>query len=79
MVPRVDTVAEATQIGQATRYPPVGQRGCGGNLISASGVPLPEYLQLANQCILTAIMMESGEARLDRPIRSPRFRTPMCW
>jgi 2-dehydro-3-deoxyglucarate aldolase/4-hydroxy-2-oxoheptanedioate aldolase len=62
MVPRVDTVAEATQIGLATRYPPVGQRGAGGNLIGFSGLPLPEYLQYANQSILTAIMMESGEA-----------------
>ena len=62
MVPQVDTVQEATQIGLATRYPPVGKRGTGGNLLSASGLTLPEYLQYANQSILTAIMMESPEA-----------------
>ncbi len=67
MVPRVDTVAEAMQVGNATRYPPVGVRGAGGNVLGICGLPLPEYIQHANSIMLTAIMMESQEAidRLD--------------
>lgn len=62
MVPRVDTVTEATQIGNATRYPPMGQRGAGGNVLGICGLPLPEYIQHANNIMLTAIMVESQEA-----------------
>jgi 2-keto-3-deoxy-L-rhamnonate aldolase RhmA len=62
MVPRVDSVAEATQIGNATRYPPVGVRGAGGNILSVCGLPLPEYIKHANSVLLTAIMMESQQA-----------------
>src|SRR5581483_11058906 len=61
MVPRVDTVAEATQIGNATRYPPMGARGAGGNILGVCGMPLPEYIQHANNIMLTAIMVESPE------------------
>ena len=62
MVPRVDSVSEATQIGLATRYPPTGVRGAGGNILGVCGMPLPEYIQHANNTMLTAIMCESAEA-----------------
>ena len=62
MVPRVDSVAEATQIGLATRYPPVGVRGAGGNILGICGMPLAEYLKHSDSIMLTAIMVESAEA-----------------
>ncbi|HYF52084.1 MAG TPA: aldolase/citrate lyase family protein [Planctomycetota bacterium] len=62
MVPWVDTVAEASAIGNATRYPPMGKRGCGGNMVSLTGLPLAEYLQHANDIMLTTIMVESSVA-----------------
>jgi 2-keto-3-deoxy-L-rhamnonate aldolase RhmA len=67
MVPHVDTVAETRQIALASRYPPNGERGAGGNVVSMSGLPLTEYLSNADESMLIAVMIESGEAveRLD--------------
>jgi 2-keto-3-deoxy-L-rhamnonate aldolase RhmA len=70
MVPHVDTVEEVKRIALATHYPvdgTPGERGAGGNVVSMSGLPLAEYLADANAGVLTAVMIESGEAvsRLD--------------
>jgi 2-keto-3-deoxy-L-rhamnonate aldolase RhmA len=67
MVPHVDTVEETKSISLATHFPPQGERGAGGNIVSASGLPLTEFLADSNNGVLTAIMIESGEAvsRLD--------------
>lgn len=73
MVPHVDTVEETRQIALACRFPPLGERGAGGNVVSMSGLPLTEFLSDANEGVLAGIMIESGEAvsRLDQMAAVP--------
>jgi 4-hydroxy-2-oxoheptanedioate aldolase len=64
LVPHVDTVAEASVVGAACRFPPHGTRGAGGT--SKAGQwglrPAAEYLASGNEDVLCIPQLESPEA-----------------
>jgi 2-keto-3-deoxy-L-rhamnonate aldolase RhmA len=63
LVPHVDTVEQAAEVGRATRFPPDGIRGAGGT--SRAGLwglrPTPEYLASGDD-VLCIPQLESVEA-----------------
>jgi 4-hydroxy-2-oxoheptanedioate aldolase len=61
LVPRVSTAAQAEAAVQATRYPPIGQRGVGPGRASAYGYRIPDYLGAANENLVLAIQVETAE------------------
>lgn len=64
LVPRVDSVEQATAVGRATRFPPAGERGAGGT--SRAGRwglrPTEEYLAEGNRTVLCIPQLESEPA-----------------
>jgi len=63
MVPMVNTPAIAREIVRWSKFPPMGVRGQGSSFCGmASGLTIPEYLQSANRCLLTAVQIETPEA-----------------
>ncbi|MBS9721831.1 4-hydroxy-2-oxovalerate aldolase [Tianweitania sp. BSSL-BM11] len=61
LVPRVSTAAQAEAAVQATRYPPIGERGVGPGRAAAYGYRIPNYLQAANEDLVLAIQVETAE------------------
>ena len=61
LVPRVSTAAQAAAAVQATRYPPIGERGVGPGRASAYGYRIPDYLEAANEDLVLAIQVETAE------------------
>lgn len=61
LVPRVSTAAQATAAVQATRFPPVGERGVGPGRASGYGYRIPDYLKAANESLVLAIQIETAE------------------
>ncbi len=61
LVPRVSTVAQAKAAVQATRYPPIGERGVGPGRAAAYGYCIPDYLAKANAELVLAIQVETAE------------------
>ena len=61
LVPRVSTAEQARKAVQATRYPPIGQRGVGPGRAASYGYRIPDYLAKANETILLAIQVETAE------------------
>jgi 4-hydroxy-2-oxoheptanedioate aldolase len=65
LVPLVRTVEEVKSIVTAAKFPPQGRRGFGSPFAMQSFQPLPsmtEYLQLANDTLLTMVQIETREA-----------------
>jgi 4-hydroxy-2-oxoheptanedioate aldolase len=62
IVPRVSSGEEAAAAVAATRYPPAGQRGLGPSRATGYGADIPAYLARANDELLLAIQIETGDA-----------------
>jgi 2-keto-3-deoxy-L-rhamnonate aldolase RhmA len=62
MVPRVDTVADAELIVDATTYPPAGVRGTAGARTSRYGPDLPEHVEDADDALTRIVQIETERA-----------------
>lgn len=63
MVPMVNTAQDAENIVRWSKFPPMGVRGQGSSFCAmASGLSLTEYVQVANETILTVVQIETPEA-----------------
>ncbi|KAJ2906061.1 HpcH/HpaI aldolase/citrate lyase family protein [Zalerion maritima] len=65
LVPLIRTVEEAENVVTAAKFPPVGRRGFGSPLAMERFNPNPtftEYLQQANDSLLTMVQIETHEA-----------------
>ena len=65
LVPLLRTVEQAKELVQAAKFPPVGRRGFGSPLSAERFHPMPtftEYLQQANDALLTMVQIETREA-----------------
>ena len=64
MYPQCDDADEAAQLVRAAKFPPQGRRGCdwGGADTPYMMMPMPEYLEKANQETLLIAQIESPEA-----------------
>ncbi|MFP8951728.1 HpcH/HpaI aldolase family protein [Natrialbaceae archaeon A-arb3/5] len=61
MAPMIDTAAEAEALVEATRYPPDGVRGVGLGRATEYGQTFPEYVERANDEIVTIAQIETRE------------------
>jgi 4-hydroxy-2-oxoheptanedioate aldolase len=65
LVPLLRTAEEAKQLVQSAKFPPLGNRGFGSPIAMERFNPVPtftEYLQKANDTILTMVQIETQEA-----------------
>ena len=62
IAPQVNAVEQAEMIVQYAKYPPVGERGVGVARAQRYGVRLMEYLERANDSLLTVIQIENIDA-----------------
>jgi len=62
MIPKVDTAEQAAEVSNACYYQPKGNRGIGGIRASAFYTNTKEYLDKANDCILSIVQIESKES-----------------
>ncbi|GAB1311085.1 HpcH/HpaI aldolase/citrate lyase domain-containing protein [Madurella fahalii] len=65
LVPLIRTVAEVKDVVAAAKFPPQGRRGFGSPFALQnfqSGLTLTEYLQQANESLLTMVQIETREA-----------------
>jgi 4-hydroxy-2-oxoheptanedioate aldolase len=65
IVPLLRSVEEAKQLVQAAKFPPLGRRGFGSPIAMERFNPVPsfsDYLQQANDSILTMVQIETREA-----------------
>lgn len=65
MVPLIRSVEEVKQVVAATKFPPQGRRGFGSAIAMQNFSPVPsftEYLQQANDALLTMVQIETKEA-----------------
>lgn len=65
LVPLLRTVEEAKELVQSAKFPPWGKRGFGSPLSPERFKPVPtftEYLQQANDTLLTMVQIETQEA-----------------
>lgn len=60
VVPMVETAAEARDAVAAMRYPPEGERGIAAARASDYTAGFPEYVERANEDVLTVVQVESG-------------------
>ncbi|TXT04900.1 hypothetical protein VHUM_03983 [Vanrija humicola] len=62
VVPMINTAAEAEAVVAASKFPPQGLRGQGSAFPAiAHGLTTPEYMQSANQTLLTILQIESRQ------------------
>lgn len=65
LVPLLRTVEEAKSVAAAAKFPPQGRRGLGSPFAMERFTPIPtmtEYLQRANDSLLTMVQIETAEA-----------------
>jgi len=62
MIPKVDTAEQAAEVSSSCYYPPKGNRGIGGIRASAFYTNTKEYLDRANDCMLSIVQIESKES-----------------
>ncbi|KAF5620093.1 2 4-dihydroxyhept-2-ene-1 7-dioic acid aldolase [Fusarium sp. NRRL 52700] len=65
LVPLLQTAQEARDIVRAAKFPPMGNRGFGSPFSMDCFKPVPtsdEYLQQANDCLLTLVQIETKSA-----------------
>ncbi|KAK7923125.1 hypothetical protein PG985_007196 [Apiospora marii] len=65
LIPLLRSAEEARKIVTAAKFPPVGQRGLGSPFAMERFTPIPtmtEYLQSANDSLLTMVQIETKEA-----------------
>ena len=64
-MPLLRSAQEATELVQAAKFPPWGKRGFGSPIAPERFHPVPsftEYLQQANDALLTMVQIETQEA-----------------
>lgn len=62
MVPMINTAEEAAAVVQYSKFPPQGLRGQGSAFPAIGhGLTTPEYMQSANQTILTIVQIETRQ------------------
>jgi len=61
MVPKVQNGEEARRIVQASKYPPVGQRGIGARRAAKYGDTFTEYVESANDHVMVIAQIESRQ------------------
>ncbi|WWC73338.1 uncharacterized protein I206_107305 [Kwoniella pini CBS 10737] len=62
MVPQINTAEEAEAVVRYSKFPPQGLRGQGSAFPAIGhGLTTPEYMQSANQTILTMVQIETAE------------------
>jgi len=62
MIPMISNAAEARAVVQASKFPPIGNRGQGSPFASwAHGITTAEYLESANHRLLTILQIENAE------------------
>lgn len=62
MVPMINTAEEAAAVVQYAKFPPQGLRGQGSAFPAIGhGLTTPEYMQSANQTILTIVQIETKQ------------------
>ncbi|NHN47861.1 aldolase [Halostella sp. JP-L12] len=59
MVPMVESADEAERIAEAVRYPPDGNRGIAGGRASRYGLEFQEYVENANDSVVTIAQIET--------------------
>ncbi len=62
IAPQVNTVAQARQVVNYSKYPPQGERGVGIARAQRYGVQFENYLAQANDALLTVIQIEHKDA-----------------
>ncbi|KAK4086649.1 hypothetical protein Purlil1_9039 [Purpureocillium lilacinum] len=65
LVPLLRSVEQAKELVQAAKFPPMGRRGFGSPIAPERFSPMPsftEYLQQANDALLTMVQIETREA-----------------
>jgi 2-keto-3-deoxy-L-rhamnonate aldolase RhmA len=62
IIPLVNTAEEAEAAVRAIKYPPVGERGAGMGRAQCYGLHMAEYLQNANDEVMTIAMIEHIKA-----------------
>jgi 2-keto-3-deoxy-L-rhamnonate aldolase RhmA len=62
ILPLVNTREEAEAAVKAMKYPPLGERGAGLGRAQCYGLHMPEYLQSANDEVMTIAMIEHIQA-----------------
>ena len=64
IVPLLRTAEDAKALVQSAKFPPVGQRGFGSpfSMEKFGGISQTEYLQQANDSLLTIVQIETKEA-----------------
>jgi 4-hydroxy-2-oxoheptanedioate aldolase len=64
LVPLLYTADDARRLVESAKFPPVGRRGFGSPFAmgSTGGVSSVEYLQTANDSLLTIVQIETKEA-----------------
>ena len=64
VIPHVDTAAEAAEVVDRLKFPPVGHRSVAGTMphFGFRPVPIGEASKLLNAALLTVVMIESPEA-----------------
>ncbi|GEO81295.1 HpcH/HpaI aldolase family protein [Pararhodospirillum oryzae] len=62
LIPLVNSAEEARVAVRAIKYPPVGERGAGLARAQCYGLRMGEYLQSANEEVMTIVMIEHIDA-----------------
>ncbi|KAL8700846.1 MAG: hypothetical protein Q9224_000774 [Gallowayella concinna] len=77
IVPLLNTVEEAKSLVKSAKFPPAGQRGFGSPFAMerVGGVTQTEYLQQANDCLLTIVQIETRDALQN--VLTDRDREPL--
>lgn len=74
IVPLLYTAEDAIKLVNSAKFPPVGQRGFGSPfpMEKFSGQTTQEYLQQANESLLTIVQIETKEGlqNVGRPVRT---------
>lgn len=67
LVPMIETEAEARRAVEAMSYPPAGVRGIAGARASAYGLQFEEYVESADERLLTILQIESERGVANAP------------
>lgn len=59
MAPMIDDADDARTLVEATRYPPEGKRGVAGGRASRYGLEMDDYVEAANDRVLTVAQVET--------------------
>lgn len=73
-MPLLYTADDAKNLVKSAKFPPQGQRGFGSPfpMERVGGVSMTEYLQQANEALVTIVQIETKEALEN--VRAPLFR-----